>query len=197
MSGFLDVRFPTDIAIGMTGGPKFHTEIITNRQGFETRSIITPQCRYEFTVDLGIKNRKSIESLLNLFHLAQGMTYAFRFKDWQDYSFSEQLIGEGDGVTTNFPLYKEYKEGSYVSRRRIIKPRAESFMMHDFCTKDYECDWQSGVITFKTAPPAGCQIVVSGEFDVPVRFAIEALEITNITPQLFRCQPIKLIEVKG
>ena len=54
----------------------------------------------------------------------------------------------------------------------------------------------SGLVTFTTAPGAGVAITAGFEFDVPVRFATDALDVTLDFERLGSITSIPLVEIR-
>ena len=57
-------------------------------------------------------------------------------------------------------------------------------------------DTTTGLITFTTAPAAGVAITMGFEFDVPVRFDTDMLDVTHDIERLGSITSIPLIEVR-
>jgi uncharacterized protein (TIGR02217 family) len=188
--GFHEVRFPTTIAYGTTGGPGFSTYITTVDSGQEERISRRGSARCIYDVASGIKKQEDLHILISFFRARMGSTYGFRFKDWSDYatsasgttydgdvtSHSDMQIGVGDGTTTQFQLYKIYTSGDVTRSRKIVKPVAGTVKV-GFDGVNQAAGWTvdtaTGIVTFTVAPTAGVVITVGFEFDVPVRFGEE------------------------
>ena len=101
-------------------------------------------------------------------------------------------MGIGDGERTEFALIKYY--GDYV--RRITKPVEGTVRVDvDDVETPVSVDHSRGLIQFQSAPDEGANITANFEFDVPVRFAIEALEIVLDDFGATDIQNIPLIEI--
>lgn len=197
MHNFLEEQFPTDISFGSIGGPMYQTSIIENQFGMEVRSIAFQEPKHIYNIEYGIRNEKQIQKLTSFFHNCMGRSIAFRFKDWNDYKVENQCIAVADGETKEFAIYKEYTVRSKTFRRRIHKPVKGTVQIKQF--EGYSagvCNYQTGIIAFATPPKAGILIILSLEFDTPVRFDTDFLPIKITNKNLREVEPIKLVEVK-
>ena len=101
-------------------------------------------------------------------------------------------MGGGDGARIEFSLIKYY--GDYI--RRITKPVEGTVRVRvDNVETAVSVDHSRGLIQFQTAPNEGTNITANFEFDVPVRFAAEALEIVLDDFGATDIQNIPLIEI--
>lgn len=192
---FQEIQFPSDIAFGSNGGPEFFTSIVSTYGGFEQRNINWSQSRARYNVLHAIKNQTQIDELLIFFRKMRGKAYAFRFKDWADFSATSQQIGVGNGVNKNFQLVKNYDS----AQRIISKPVSGSVKIY---IDDVEqnsgvaVNSTTGVVTFTTAPDVDEVVTADFEFDVPVRFDTDYLPVTFDSAGLNSIRDIPLIEVR-
>jgi len=188
MGGFIDIRFPKNISFGSSGGPGYSTSIITVRSGAESRNANWDYPRCEYDVSYGIKRHTDLIALIDMFHVAKGRAYSFRYWDPLDYkscrknetaAFTDQIIGAGDGETVSFQIYKTYDvtgvDGStiYSRVRKITKTVKDTVLVGlDGLqqTSGWSVDDTTGVITFNAAPDDGTVVTAGYEFDVHARF---------------------------
>lgn len=197
---FVDVRFPADIAFGSSGGPQYSTDIVITQGGYEQRNANWAQARARFNVAHGIKTQAQLDALIAFFRARKGRAYAFRFKDWTDYTLSGEAIGTGTGVQTAFQLVKAYHSGGASELRPITKPVAGSLKVYVNAVLQgvgaYSIGWNTGVVTFVAAPAAGAIITADCEFDVPVRFDTDQLSATLESYTGRSWSDIPLVEVR-
>lgn len=196
---FAEVRFPTDIAFGSTGGPEYSTDIVITQGGYEQRNINWSQARARYNVAHGVKTQMQLDILIAFFRARKGRADGFRFKDWTDYQAVNQLIGTGDDTTTVFQLQKHYTSGE--SETRIItKPVAGSITIYlddvPESGSNYTADTTNGQIIFNTAPAAGTIITADFEFDVPARFDTDRLSATLDTYGSHSWHDIPIVEIR-
>ena len=203
---FHEVRFPTDISFGSTGGPERRTEIVTLTNGFEERNSPWAASRWRYDAGLGGRTRDDIAALVAFFEARSGALYGFRWKDWTDFKscapseavgFSDQTIGTGDGAATEFALVKAYASGTQSYAREIAKPVAGSVrvgvdggeLTSGFTVAD-------GVVTFDMAPGVGVAVTAGCEFDVPVRFDTDRIEASAAGFQAGEIPSVPVVEVR-
>jgi uncharacterized protein (TIGR02217 family) len=110
----------------------------------------------------------------------------------------DQALGTGDGATTAFQLVKRYESGAQTWTRRIVKPVAGTVRVARAgveATSGWSVDVATGVVTFAAAP-AGVLVTAGFEFDVPVRFDADRLDVTWDLDRLGSIASIPLVEVR-
>ena len=213
---FDNVRFPTLISYGATGGAKFRTEIIQIFSGHERRNKSWSQSRSEYQVAHRIKDQIELDELIAFFRARAGRARGFRFRDWADYKLQSENIALGDGVTTDFQITKTYSSGGISDIRDITKivTDADSLeiaqnhgtsnvnwsLLVDSVLQDetieYNVDRDTGVISFNTPPGNNAIITVNGEFDVPARFDTDSMGATIEFLNINNWEGIPIIEVR-
>lgn len=203
-------RFPEGISYNSRGGPAYRTIVIAPRSGIEKRTRIWTYPRHEYDVAYGVKSQDDLEELLEYFHVAAGMAYGFRYKDWLDYKSCrtnqsvtpiDQTIGTADGSETEFQLIKVYTKGSISRNRLIRKPVAGTVRVAVDGVEQmsgWSVDTTTGIITF-TSPPgssAGEDVTAGYEFDVPVRFDTDRLSI-ELSDYLAAATSVPIFEDKA
>jgi uncharacterized protein (TIGR02217 family) len=111
----------------------------------------------------------------------------------------DQAIGTGDGTTTAFQLVKRYASGSQTWTRAIAKPVAGTVRIALGGVEQpsgWSVDTTTGIVTFSTAPSSGVAITAGFEFDVPVRFDTDALDVTLDLERLGSITSIPLLEIR-
>lgn len=189
---FHEVRFPTDLALGATGGPVRRTEVITLGSGREQRNARWVHSRRRYNAGYGIKTIEDLQTVIAFFEERRGRLFGFRFRDpldWKscgagkDTSSGDQTIGRGDGIKTRFHLQKQYGLDETGYKRQIIKPIEGSVTLaldgQLVSDENYSVNNTTGEVEFASyATPAQGQILTAGfEFDVPVRFDSDEISI--------------------
>lgn len=207
---FHEVRFPAKLSFGSVGGPERRTEIVQMTNGFEERNTPWAQSRRRYDAGLSLRSLDDIGELLAFFEARQGQLNGFRWKDWADYkscaasatvAFEDQLIGIGDGVTVAFQLSKTYSSGPASERRVITKPVQGSVrvgLQGDELaeTVHYAVDYTSGVVTFTSPPAMGARVTAGFEFDVPVRFDTDRIQVSVASFQAGEVPQVPVVEVR-
>lgn len=201
---FHDVRFPAPISFGAIGGPERRTEIVELANGYEERNTPWSASRRRYDAGVGLRSLDDLAELVAFFEGREGQLHGFRWKDWADYkscppskavSATDQVIGTGDGVKTNFQLVKHY--GAY--QRVIAKPVLGTVRLSvDGGRQDagWSVDDATGIVTFDAAPTSGAVIAVGFEFDVPVRFDTDRILVSVATFQAGEIPDVPVVEVR-
>lgn len=207
---FHEIRFPASLSFGSVGGPERRTEIVTLANGFEERNSPWADSRRRYDAGVGMRALDDIETLIAFFEARHGQLYGFRWKDWTDFkscapskevTFLDQQIGSGDGETTAFQLVKAYKSGVSGYQRRISKPVEGSVLLavaddQLFETVHFSVDYETGFVTFDDPPDAGAEIYAGFEFDVPVRFDTDRLEMSMQSFSAGEIPNVPVVEVR-
>ena len=146
----------------------------------------------------GIKTKAELDEVITFFRNVRGAGYGFRFKDWTDYQAENQYIGVGNGKTKEFQLIKSYRvSDNIVYYRKITKPVISTVrvFINDIESKDFNIDLTTGLITLNTVPEIDSIIKANFEFDVPVRFENDIMEITMNSINSGNIKDITLIEI--
>jgi TP901-1 family phage major tail protein len=112
----------------------------------------------------------------------------------------DQFLGTGDGEAASFQLVKGYGDGAAVERRPVVKPVAGSVRVAIDgveVTEGFSVDLTTGIVTFAVghAPAEGTEIRAGFDYDVPVRFDTDRIEIDLEAFRAGRIPSIPLIEV--
>lgn len=208
---FHDVRLPEEIERGSQGGPRFRTSVLTLSSGYEKRNIDWELSRAAFSVGYGIQTKADFSLVLDFFYARQGRAHSFRFKDWSDFEITDQGIGATDGTTTQYQIYKRYTSGGINFDRTITKPVGADWVVTvDAVSKtvlytgtpvagEAKIDPLTGVLTLNSTDAAttGLAINVTGDFDIPVRFDTDQIEVNMQTFDAGAIPEIGIIEVRG
>jgi uncharacterized protein (TIGR02217 family) len=124
---FDEVQFDPLISFGALGGPEFNTDIIKVDSGGEFRNVNWADPLRRWTVGHEIKEASEFTALLNFFMARDGMARGFRFKDWFDYTATQEDFGTLTGGPT-YQLIKTYSSGGQDRVRNIVKPVASPAM---------------------------------------------------------------------
>ena len=189
--GFHEIRFPLAIGFGASGGPERRTEIVTLGSGHEERNSPWAMSRRRWNAGLGLRALDDIHALIEFFEARHGRLHGFRWKDRADWKSgapgasvapTDQLLGMGDGARLSFALVKHYSSGGVSYTRDIAKPVAGSVRVavdgiEMTAETDFTADPATGLVRFTAAPAPGATVTAGFEFDVPVRFDTDFLDI--------------------
>ena len=212
MTTFIETpRFPDDISANSRGGPGWMTTVVETDSGAESRNQRWSYPRHKYDVAYGINTLARLENLLSFFHVVAGKAIGFRYKDWLDCkscgrsstpAATDCAIGTGTGALATFQLYKTYTQGAYTRSRKILKPIASTVLIAvagttKTVTTHYTLDATTGIVTFTggNIPTTGQAVTAGFEFDVPVRFDTDELEV-NLQYYKAGSAMVPLIELK-
>ena len=206
---FHEIRFPRSISFGSSGGVERRTEIVTLVNGFEERNSSWAQSRRRYDAGLGVRSLDDLSAVLTFFEARHAQLYGFRWKDWLDHkscapsdivTASDQILTVGADPRV-FQLVRSYHDAAGSYMRKITKPVEHSVLVAvdgigQIDGQDYSVDLTTGEITFDTAPGAS-QVVTAGfEFDVPVRFDTDTIEVNLSAFEAGEIPSIPVIEVR-
>ncbi len=189
---FHETRFPVAVSRGAIGGPERRTEVVVLGSGAEERNQRWADSRRSYNAGYGVKSLDDLHSAVSFFEERRGRLHGFRWRDPLDHrsctserapSALDQTLGIGDGSRDRFPLIKVYGHAFAPYARRITKPVvgtvtvAVNGIIEPAST--HVVDHGTGVVTFLVGhvPAAGDAVSAGFEFDVPVRFDTDKLEV--------------------
>lgn len=200
---FHEVRLPARLAFGSTGGVERRTEVVTLASGFERRSTPWAHGRRRYLIGAGVRSLDDAAALVAFFEGRRGRLYGFRFRDFTDFkscapsgavSPADQPLGVGDGEAVAFALVKTYADLA----RPIAKPVAGTVRVavDGAETSAFTVDAATGVVTFDSPPGVGAILTAGFEFDVPVRFDADRIDVTLESFDAGRIVAVPLIELR-
>jgi uncharacterized protein (TIGR02217 family) len=211
MPAFHDVRFPVEIGIRSRGGPERRTDIVTLGSGREERNARWANARRHYDAGYGVRSLAALSQVVAFFEERRGRLYGFRFKDRTDFRSSlngaapqmtDQALGTGTGSKASFNLIKTYGAAFAPYQRPIAKPVAGSVLVAvagaaKTMGTQFTLDIETGIITFTAGniPVNGAAVTAGFEFDVPVRFDTDRLEIDLASFDAGEIPSIPLIEI--
>lgn len=206
---FHEQRFPLRLSLTSSGGPGRQTDIVSLSNGREARNRRWRFSRRRYDVGSALRSVADLYAVLEFFEARGGQLHGFRFRDPVDFSSArpgeavtplDQWIGVGDGATAGFQLVKAYGDGAAVERRPVLKPVAGSLRLavDGVERRDgFVLDAATGIVTFEVGhlPAESAEIRAGFDYDVPVRFDTDRIEINLDAFQAGRIPSIPLIEV--
>jgi len=207
---FHEVRFPASLSFGSLGGPERRTEIVTLANGFEERNTPWADARRRYDAGMGLRSLDDVESLIAFFEARAGQLHGFRWKDWADFRSApasrpitpeDQSLGHGDGQRRAFELRKAYASGGEVYRRPVVKPVEGSVMVAlagDPLERgvQWDLDATTGIVTLATPPAPGAEVTAGFEFDVPVRFDTDRVQVSVASFRAGDAPRVPVVEIR-
>ena len=210
-NGFHEVRLPLRLSLNASGGPGRRTDIVALSNGGETRNARWADARRRYDAGTGLRGLDDLYELTAFFEARRGQLYGFRFRDPVDHASCppgqtvtaiDQQIGTGDGAQVLFELVKTYADAGGSTVRRIEKPVEGSVVLAvdglALEPGDFSVDHSTGLVTIaEAATPAPGAVVTAGfEFDIPVRFDTDRIEISLAAFKAGSVPSVPLLEIK-
>lgn len=201
-----DIHLPDHVEKGVSGGHGFSTDLSTVLSGHEKRNANWARTRGEWDASYGVQHKDDLQAVIDLHFVSFGMTYGFRFKDWWDFEVGtvavpQALLPVGDGIEVDFQCIKRYQVGAFLHDRvitRLVTGTLRVWLdaVEQTITTEYTVDLNTGIITMVTAPLGGEVVSYLAEFDVPVRFDIDRLNVNVETFEAGTLPAIPLVELR-
>jgi uncharacterized protein (TIGR02217 family) len=211
-AAFHEALFPLDIALKSAGGPERKTDIVVLGSGREERNARWANSRRRYDAGYGVKTLAALSTVVAFFEERRGRLYGFRWRDRLDQSSAaprvattplDQVIGTGNGTTASFQLVKSYGTVYAPYLRSIAKPVPDTVRIAVGGTEvaegtAFSCDTTTGIVTFLAGhlPAAGAAVTAGFQFDVPVRFDTDYLEVDLSAFAAGAIPKIPLVEIK-
>ena len=208
MSAFHDVRLELPRALGAVGGVERRVDVVALANGKEFRNSPWAHGRRRFEIGGTMMSQSALYDLAAFFEARGGRMYGFRFRDPMDWKSCkpdevvtpfDQVIGVGDGAIATFQLVKSYGDAPFATKRTITKPVEGGVRLAvggvEVSSAAFVVDSMTGLATLDTPPGLGDVITAGFEFDTPVRFDIERLDISFDAVNAGRAVSAPLIEV--
>jgi uncharacterized protein (TIGR02217 family) len=159
-----------------------------------------------------VRSLDDLHAVIAFFEERRGRLYGFRWKDHADFKSCpplaaptalDQVIGTGDGTAMTFQLKKTYGSLHAPWARDIRKPVAGTVLVAVAGVvktpgTHFGVDTTTGIVTFVPAqtPATGASVTAGFEFDVPVRFDTDKLEISLSGFKAGAIPQIPVVEVR-
>ena len=209
---FHEIRFPTTISRGAQGGPERRTDIVVLGSGFEERNSRWANSRRAYNAGYGVRSLDDLYAVTSFFEERRGRLHGFLWRDHADWKSGlpqaaptalDQLIGTGDGTTVTFQLKKTYGSAHAPWARDIKKPVSGTVLVAvagviKTLATQFTVSVTTGTVTFLagSVPTTGQDVTAGFEFDVPVRFDTDKLDV-NLSGLKHGAIPnIPLIEIR-
>jgi uncharacterized protein (TIGR02217 family) len=205
---FHEVTMPLPFALGASGGPERRVDIVSLGSGRESRNTPWAHGRRRYDVGGAARTLDELHELIAFFEARRGRLHGFRFRDPFDFrscapsqapSATDQRVGVGDGAMTIFQLVKRYGDGDAAYERPIQKPVVGTVQIAvggvALGVGSFGVAADTGVVTLATAPAMGAEVSAGFQFDTPVRFDIDRLDLSMEGFGAGRALSVPLIEI--
>ncbi|WP_164503809.1 DUF2460 domain-containing protein [Rickettsiales endosymbiont of Stachyamoeba lipophora] len=189
----MNILFPLELAYGSSGGPEFHTEILTSYNHNEQRNILLPTARMKYQLYTTHFNGEQARLLVSFFETVQGRAHGFRFRDPLRHQLTGQVQAKANGISSKFQL-KMLLGNHYYKITKPVKGSLKIYLNYQEID-NFECDYLSGIVTLKDPPLKDTLITADLIYDIPVRFDNDYLPITYENYGLYLAPTLSLIEI--
>ena len=203
LADFHEGRFPVAAGPGSSGGPEWRTEALSLASGQEVRNARWASSRRRWELVTAPLGPGELARLVDFFNARRGRLQGFRYRDPTGHTTargggspgaSDEILGYGDGEENVFSLII----GGGVSVKRILKPVAGSVLIGVNgvpALSGWTLNPATGDVMFDIAPPAGAEVTAGFEYDWPVRFDTDTLDISHDQLGSGRIVSLPLIEL--
>jgi len=177
---FIDARLNDRYRFGFTGGPAWNTLKVDLQSGRTRRRKQWAMPHHKYTADFATLTESEKEVLLSAFMAAGGSYASFRFRDYNDFTATRQLIGSGDATDDPKQLVRNYLFGPSLYTRTITLPLEVVVRDEDDVEVPVTVDDETGLVTPVTTWPSGKALFWWGKFDVRVNFSSDYNPLTAV-----------------
>lgn len=183
----IDARINECVSRQFTGGPRYRTETARMDNGVQVRDRKWLYPIHEYSAEFQNFSPADRDEVIEFMHVAAGSWLDFRFKDWMDYTATNQTLAPAIGTQTPVQLVKTYTKGGHTSQR-MVQAMVSATILRNGSPVAGTLDTQLGLFTPAANWVAGT-FTWSGEFDVWVHFVedynpFSAVDINNWTATL-------------
>lgn len=181
--------------------PTFSTRVASHVSGREARSSLYAKPLYQFEVTYdGLDSkglypglgRQSLQALMQLWLQCRGQYGAFLYTDPDDNTVGNQILGYGDGVTTDFTATRVFagvtEEVSYITSLASVYVNTTVASGVSLVSPN--------VVRFVTAPYSGAVISASYRYAHLCRFLDDQTEFDNFMNGLWQVKSLKFRSVR-
>jgi uncharacterized protein (TIGR02217 family) len=209
VSAFHEVSLPLPFALGASGGPERRVDIVSLGSGAEARNTPWAHGRRRYDIGGAVRTLDELHELIAFFEARRGKLHGFRFRDPFDFkscapslspSPANQVLGEGDDETDTFQLIKRYGAGDSAYVRIISKPQLATVTIaidgEALGPEGFTVNATTGLVTLASPPTAEAVVSAGFQFDTPVRFDIDRLDLSLDGFGAGRALSVPLVEIR-
>lgn len=199
---FHNVKLEWGYDYGVTGGPEYRNTSLRGGDGHVQTIVHWENPLGRWSLGDRVVDYREAEYLKSFFHARQANAHSFRYLDWTDFEFNDEVVAIGDNSAT-YQITKRYESGGITRSRPILLPNADvTVYVRGESRLTSQVDTQTGLVTFSEGITAGQEIRAIGTFDVKVMFEQERLDGTFLAfeqgsgQRMFQLGELTLIEVR-
>lgn len=196
MSRFIDLYLDRCVpGYPCMSSPRWSTSITHSDSGAEQANQRWEHPLHRYTLPEAVRDHDVYEAVRDHWLITRGPLKSFPFRDPLDfascpldrpnhiplYTFSDQVLGTGDGINVAFQLVKKYTRGAESYTRNVVHPVVSTVIVSIDNTDPttwvfpltpitWTVDRSTGVVTFSSPPSPGMVVRAGYLYDVEVRF---------------------------
>lgn len=175
---FIEQRLLDCVAYGSEFGSEWNTRIVALKNGAERRNANWQMPLGRYSIVYSALDAAGHRAVYHAHMACRGRWAGFRLRDWRDYIATNAPVTTATGGEQTAQLQMAYTFGPTTFYRDIYKP-VFADLFADGIPIPAVVDATTGLATFTASE--GQVITWSGEFDVPVRFDDDRLDVTPLT----------------
>lgn len=177
---FLRERIDEEVSQGATFTLEDNVVEVPTRSGFVQRIALWSAPRRIYSISYETREKQFADAIRNLYMRAGGKLEGFLLKDWNDFEATDENLDPIpiDG-NPNFAVQWQLVK-RYGNRKRVIRFPVDgtfSFSPQSPFRSVREIDYDTGIVTLGTQRNINEELPVNFEFDVPVRFSDDSLDV--------------------
>lgn len=186
--------FPALIGLGWDVQRRpIHASLVQEAvSGKEVRISLRPYPRYEYTLRYDMLRdtaaNPELKTLMAFYNARLGRFDSFLYTDPADYSVTDQPLGVGDGVETEFQLIRTMTGTGVTFVEPVLAPNVITNIKVNavvVAPADYTVDADTGLLTFDTAPGNGLAITGTFTYYWRCRFLDDQLDFSQFQSALW------------
>lgn len=187
--------FPTLIGLGWDVQRRpMHRSIVQEAvSGKEVRISLRPYPRYQYSLRYDMLRdtaaNPELKTLMAFFNARYGRFDSFLYTDPNDYTVTDQPLGVGDGVETEFQLVRTMTGTGVSFVEPVLAPNVVTNIKVNGVVKtpvvDYTVDSDTGLLTFAVAPGNGLSITGTFTYYWRCRFLDDEMDFTQFQQALW------------
>lgn len=189
MSRFLDLYLDRCVpGYPCMSSPRWSTSITHSDSGAEQANQRWEHPLHRYTLPEAVRDHEVYEAVRDHWLITRGPLRSFPFRDPLDFAstsldrpnqvppltFTDQVIGTGDGVSVVFQLQKTYTRGLETYTRPVVHPVVSTVIVSVNGAAPSPLTWTvnrlTGEVTFSGPPNPGAVVRAGFLYDVEVRF---------------------------
>ncbi len=208
--------YPTLIGLGYSAvkRPIWNTSVGTAASGREARAGMQtyPIYEWDLTYDVlsdsaqGINStyNSDLKTLMGFYNSVAGGLYSFLFTDPDDCAVTGQMLGTGDGTTTNFTFVRAFGGGDgsttepvgYVNQSQTLNIYVNGTLQSPTTYTILNATLYAQVVKFTTAPASGAAITADFSFYYGVRFKDDSYDFEKMMYRIWGLKKVTLRSVR-